>query len=298
MNQPNNTQRGIRVRIVRHFRYLVSLIKYKFMTARKREIASFLSNYPLYKKFEIEQDEVPNIFITLAGQGFNTNCEDCKCVQLFFLDPVKINENAVKRIPSEMTGSYLATCGVCRNYTIELHINRFESIREKSKSYLRKVGQNPAFQLQLRKSINEHLSEEDKLYYSKGLQCFNGSLGIAAFSYFRRVVENEVRRLYKENGNELPKDFKAATDIIEDSFKLLPSSLQDLGYNPIKTIWGFLSWGLHELSEDLCLELCSDLERLLSLIIDRLNSEKNEVKAAKESLKRLEGMLIKYQSNN
>jgi hypothetical protein len=131
-----------------------------------------------------------------------------------------------------------------------------------------KFGEYPAFgsptPTRLLKMLNK-----DRHIYLQGRQCENQGLGIGAFAYYRRVVENQknaiideiVRvstklklsddlvKVLSEAKNE--KQFSKSVEAIKDG---IPQVLFIDGHNPLTLLHRALSEGLHAETDAACLE--------------------------------------------
>jgi len=136
-----------------------------------------------------------------------------------------------------------------------------------------KVGQHPPLEERIPAQLETRLgatSREDLDYYKKAIRCRNFNYGLAALSYLRRVVENRMNDLLdliadvaREQG--FATDQVAELDRIKASrvfdhkitfaSKILPLSLQPGGQNPVDLLHDIASDGIHNKSEDECIEL-------------------------------------------
>ena len=112
----------------------------------------------------------------------------------------------------------------------------------------------------------------DREVFLKGRRCENQGLGIGAFVYYRRVVENQKNRILDEI-IKVSKKLDVDTSIItaleaakeETQFKKALASVKDAmpqallinGHNPLTLLHSALSEGLHDKTDEECLELAS-----------------------------------------
>ena len=167
--------------------------------------------------------------------------------------------------------------------------------------FIEKGGIYPQLKPSVSKEVSKYLdSRELNTFYFKGLKLINESHGIGAFSYFRRIVEVELKKIVEDisklnssdqNGiNELLSKYKDVSEthtIYNNIFQFLPQSLKSLGENPIKLLYKISSEGIHSLSDEECLEKAKDLEMLLEFTIKKIKEENSEIKEMRERLKRL-----------
>lgn len=124
----------------------------------------------------------------------------------------------------------------------------------------------------------------DRDAYFKGRRAENQGLGIGAFAYYRRIVEEQKSRLIDEiirvaerTGAPDPMiatlkaardetQFSKAVDTIKDG---IPDSLKIHGHNPLVLLHSALSEGLHAQTDEECLELASSIRIVLEELAER-----------------------------
>jgi hypothetical protein len=142
----------------------------------------------------------------------------------------------------------------------------------------------------------------DRETFLKGRRCENQDLGIGAFTYYRRVVENQKVRIFDEiikvaqktdaspdmiadlhqAGREI--QFTKATDSVKPA---IPESLWINGHNPITLLHSALSHGVHELTDEMCLELAHDARVVLAELSDRVGQLLKDEAELSEAVSRL-----------
>ena len=131
------------------------------------------------------------------------------------------------------------------------------------------------------------LIRPDRDIFLKGYKCENQGFGIGAFTYYRRVVENQKNRILAEivkvfEKIGVPQDkidtlreaiketrFSKALGMAKD---VMPESLLIDGHSPILLLHRALSRGVHELSDEECLELASTIRLVLGELSGRLSA--------------------------
>ena len=126
----------------------------------------------------------------------------------------------------------------------------------------------------------------DRDEFLKGRMCENQGLGVGAFIYYRRVVENQKNRILGEiikvstrigvtedNIKKLKSavaetQFSKALDMAKDA---IPESLLINGHSPISLLHSALSEGVHSLTDEQCLELAGSVRVVLGELSDRLS---------------------------
>lgn len=137
----------------------------------------------------------------------------------------------------------------------------------------------------------------DRDTFLKGRRCENQGLGIGAFIYYRRVVENQKNRILNEIIKVSEKigapaekveilrqavsetQFSKALDMAKD---VIPESLLINGHSPVLLLHSALSEGVHALSDEECLDLASSIRIVLGELSERLGQAlKDEAELSK-----------------
>ena len=136
-------------------------------------------------------------------------------------------------------------------------------------------------------------------WLKKGRRSENQGLGIGAFAYYRRVVEEQKSRLIDEikkaierigGRNEqalesleaarAEKKFSTALEIMAE---VTPSELYVRGQNPFRLLHGPLSEGLHGLSDEDCLKKAHSIRVVIEALLERtqaITADQTELDAA------------------
>lgn len=129
-------------------------------------------------------------------------------------------------------------------------------------------------------------------YYLKGRRAENQGLGIAAFAYYRRVIENQKDKILNEI-IRVSKKLGADKEILDDLEKAksetqfskavsevkhgIPQTLLIDGHNPLTLLHSALSEGMHAQTDEQCLELATSIRVVLTDLVDRIaNAIKDE----------------------
>lgn len=142
----------------------------------------------------------------------------------------------------------------------------------------------------------------DRDLFLKGRRCENQGLGIGAFAYYRRVIENQKDRILDKIIN-VSKKLNVAKDIIQilESAKRetqftkafasvnnsIPESLLINGHNPLTLLHSALSSGLHEQSDERCLEIASSVRIVLGELSERIAQALKDEAELKNALSKL-----------
>ncbi len=148
-----------------------------------------------------------------------------------------------------------------------------------------KYGERPPFGVPVPNEILR-LFGRDSHTFLKGRQCENQGLGIGAFAYYRRVVENHKNEIFDEviavcetigASQQLIEELRSAkkevsfTKAMEQIKIVLPQGLLINGQNPLLALHGALSVGLHNESDEQCLEAAHAVRLVLTDLIEKMS---------------------------
>lgn len=165
--------------------------------------------------------------------------------------------------------------------------------------YIQKVGCYPQNKEEIEREVSKHFDKATNNWLYKAKESINSSFGIGAFAYSRRIVEKELIKIIEEIKSLPDSDSHGISDLLEkyeknnktstiydNIYEYLPSSLKDLGDNPISLLYKLTSEGLHSMSESECLEKAETIIEILEFVIIKINEEKSEIKRMKDAIKR------------
>ena len=142
----------------------------------------------------------------------------------------------------------------------------------------------------------------DREFFLKGRRCENQGLGIGAFIYYRRVVENQKNRILdeiikvstKQNINEeiinKLKEAKKETQFskaLSSVKEAVPQTLFINGHNPLTLLHSALSNGLHDQTDENCLEIASSIRVVLGEPSERLSQALKDESELNSALSKL-----------
>jgi hypothetical protein len=146
----------------------------------------------------------------------------------------------------------------------------------------------------------------DRDLFLRGRRAENQGLGIGAFAYYRRVVENQKGRLIEKIAEVAKKvgaspealnAFKRAakesqfSKAVEDVKLAIPQVLLIDGHNPLTLLHSALSEGLHAGTDEECLEMATSIRVVLTALSERISialEDEAELKQALSALMRRE----------
>ncbi|WP_243323596.1 hypothetical protein [Geothrix sp. SG200] len=258
----------------------------------EQEIKSFLESNSLYSpavfspKTQLTKIDTPQLDLL---------CTKCKIFRPFNSDspkPVKYPPITPLLSPGhrhpelEFGLTYCSfTCVTCNECQYKFMIN---VTKNEATLKIEKVGQYPKFKLQRNKYI-EKFSGKDIDYYEKAIACEANGYGIAAFAYFRRILESNIETLLEmindeatatgqpstvvDALNELKKDSPMSSKI-EIANNALPPHLLINGINPLGKLYKVLSEGVHKTPDEQCLELAHQIKDCLQYLLAELSDRK------------------------
>lgn len=269
-------------------------------TLDDNKIKEFIENAPLYLWKSFSQPD--KLRQSLWIREIDEFCETCNQIRPFH-DLRSIGGGAghpmQKKEFLKSGNSYLNfTCVSCKN---ETHTFWVEQQVTEDTVKLKKFGQKPRKKLE-RDSKLQRFFKADSDYYEKALISLSNGYGIAAFAYFRRIIEQNINQLLdlllsELDSTDTDSPIKIAIDELRkespmsDKIKIannaLPEYLKPDGLNPLGTIYSLLSEGVHSLTDEQCLAKAESLQACLSFLVSELASRKRH----KDSFKKLVGSL-------
>ena len=278
------------------------------------DIKEFLENVPLYVWREFRKPDINRLSLWIGE--IDTFCETCgqprpfqdlrsrgagargATAQAAFGGT--IGGGIVSADPYLKTGtSYFEfTCVSCKKETREYHVEQIvdgETIR------LQKYGERPRKQLKRDPALQRFL-KHDLDNYEKAIVCLSLGYGVAAFAYFRRVVENNINGLLdlvQEDAKSSGSDTQVTAALAElrgnppmsKKIKIanhaLPAYLNPDGLNPLGRLYEVLSEGVHNLPEEECLNKAKATSECLAYLVGELASRKKNRTRFKSTVGRL-----------
>ena len=193
-------------------------------------------------------------------------------------------------------------CGDCHEQTKTFALSITPAAQTSGLGTAYKYGEYPSFGTLVPNKVLGLFGDE-KQNFLKGRQCENQGLGIGAFAYYRRIVEDHKNEIFDEiikvcetvgASPQLIEEFRNAkketrfTAAIEQIKTALPQGLLIGGHhNPLLALHNALSIGLHNESDAKCLETAHDVRLVLTDLVERmslLRQDKRELDGAMQRL--------------
>jgi len=260
----------------------------------------FFEKVPPYKEEEIDDFNLTKYSPVKGNKPeLNLFCDKCNGERFF-----ETNSSYVFTENSRIV-EYIYYCKNCDNSF--KHFTILAQLLEEgdlSKGILMKIGEYPVFGQPIPSKVIS-LIGPDKDNFIKGKRCEEQGLGIGSYAYYRRVIETQKNRIIDQlikickQSNKYEKlieqfekakkenQFSTAIGMIKQN---LPDSLLIDGNNPLKLLHSALSKGVHELTDDECLERANIIRIVLTGLSKRINEllkEDTEWKNALTSLNKL-----------
>lgn len=158
-----------------------------------------------------------------------------------------------------------------------------------------KIGQYPSIASIQTAGIKkyEKVLNSDYQDFSKAIGLYSHGIGIGSFVYVRRIFENlvEEMRIEAEKDSTWDND-QFNRSKMDEKIKMLEHLLPNILVVNRK-LYGIISKGIHELSEQECLTLFPDVQIAIELILDEKIYEKERIQKAG----RLQSFISKTSAN-
>jgi hypothetical protein len=173
--------------------------------------------------------------------------------------------------------------------------------KETPKAVIMKFGEWPEFGPPTPSRVITLIGPDRELFL-KGRRSENQGLGIGAFGYYRRVVENQKNRILEQITKVSDKlgadpallaELKAAQTETQFSKAVgsikhgIPQTLLISGHNPLTLLHNALSEGLHSESDKECLELATSIRLVLTELADRMGQALKDEAELTQAVSRL-----------
>ena len=217
----------------------------------------------------------------LATPVLELHCDSAKCRGIRFFDG---SATGSWLQPGKFTLRYLEyTCRHCKE-TYKTYAVAVQADEYSKGGKALKIGEWPPFGPVIPARVAKLVGPDWELFL-KGRRSEAQGLGLGAFAYYRRVVEQQKDRLLdrmvsvserlgvgaaeiaKLQSAKAEQQFSRAVELAKDA---IPDTLFVRGHNPLTLLHRPLSKGLHGLSDEDCLELAQAIRLVLTELADRL----------------------------
>ncbi|MFK5856341.1 MAG: hypothetical protein QM503_09440 [Bacteroidota bacterium] len=254
-------------------------------------IKEFLEHAPLYTTKTYKRPKVNRA--SLSIDEIESHCVRCNQSRPF-QDMRSRGGGAGYTVEALKTGisAFELTCASCRKSTISVLVEQTVS---EATIALMKFGELPRKALE-RDTVLQSFFLEDSDNFEKATVCLANGYGIAAFAYYRRIIENNIYKLLDLLSKEIEatdhdeKLLEAIADLrnespMSDKIKIansaLPKYLVPDGLNPLGRLYQVLSDGVHSLTDQECLDQSSDVKECIRFLVGELASRADHRKRFK-----------------
>lgn len=226
------------------------------------------------------------------------HCDNEKCGGARVHNCVEGMANAIGSNPDRRILVYQCrNCGqIGKYYALLLNL-----LPEAEELLAAKIGECPPFGPPIPTRVNSLIGTDRELFL-KGRRAENQGLGLGAFAYYRRVVEDQWHRLIDEilraadetNASSSiievltkargEKRFSAAVDMIKDG---IPEFIKVGGRNPLTMLHDALSVGVHGMTDDECLSIAQDVRVILFTLAEQIGQALAGKREIREAVNRL-----------
>jgi len=261
-------------------------------------IAELLQEAPLHESRRIRvlffQPEFGSI---LFPEEILVHCDHAKCGGV----RRHTKKNSSKfQIGENFYGLVLYGCINCTE-SDKVFAIKAERAGKESSGNCTKIYQEPSFGSPIPKRLFHVIGEANREYFLQARRAIARGLGVGAYSYYRRIVENtkfdlvnsilEVAQatnapvgqieLLKKAHSET--QFSKAIEMLRGEGAIPPVLLIE-GHNPLLLLHDLLSEGIHQLSDAECLKRSQEAEIVLCEIADRMQIAMSERKSVKSAI--------------
>lgn len=218
----------------------------------------------------------------LSTPEIQLHCPSESCNGLRFF---RRSVNADIEFPSKQPKLLYLTyaCSNCRQSTKTFSLRVIRDADDDSGTCF-KFGEAPAYGQPTPPQLIKLIGPDRELFL-QGRRCENQNLGIGAFVYYRRVVEDQKNRILEQiikvsekvgasqqqlaqlEAARAESRFTVALESVKDA---LPQSLLINGHNPLTLLHSALSEGLHQQTDEECLRIASSVRIVLAELSERL----------------------------
>lgn len=276
---------------------------------------SLFNEMSLYKEMSLDDENIKNLLLTLLLEESlkaDLYCVECKKDRIFNLirndlkpkfytafyrkEEVYQEENKFKKDPikykvensSQQSNTLELSCSdnPAHIYSLTMNIvgNR-----------LIKTGQYPSIANLEKHDIDKYkkLLKSDYSNLNRAIGLHSHGVGAGSYVYLRRIFENLIEEKHKECLQESDWDNDTySRSRMADKIKMLEHKLPKL-FKEAPALYGVLSKGVHELSEDECREYFPVLKYAIELILDEKLAELEENTKKDNLLKSIAGIATK-----
>lgn len=269
---------------------IFDLIPSNIVSGKDNVFANFLQSAGLYNSMQIGEDNIQDLILLLDGKvRISAYCKECKEERVFTMKPyIHFEEDATGCYSQKLSEEVF---GIQKSYILEDTPSPSGSIKKQNTEWKWKSGQienvSRILMFQFVCSMNEEhhldyivlttdnsmmkigqypsvadmtfpeldvykhvISKEDRKELGTAIGLFASGVGAGSYVYLRRILERLIYQTKATTG-DLIDDEKFEQARMAERIKMLEGYLPEVLIKNT-TIYGILSKGIHELSEEEC----------------------------------------------
>lgn len=283
--------------------------------------AKFLLNAGLYDSMEIKRDNIQDLILLLEGKvRISAYCKECKTERVFTMKPyvyfvdepdecysLKLSDEVLRVQKQYTLENSMQPGGIVnkehtewgwKNWQIEetLRVLTFKFVCSMSDEHhldyivlttqnsMRKIGQYPSVADMTFPELDAYkhvISKEDRKELGTAIGLFASGVGAGSYVYLRRILERLVYQAKEIAADAIDNEMFERARVAE-KIKMLEGYLPDILVKNT-TIYGILSKGIHELSEEECRKYFPVVKECIYQILGMWESERRK-KADEDAL--------------
>lgn len=265
----------------------------------------FLQNAGLYDKYEVSKDNIQDVIDVLNGHvRINVFCKECGESRVFSMEKVLFpfevadgnlemrglgaelasNQNVQKLCATPRPGETLIehewywtnwqtqdfTRMMVFQYRCAMDSSHFtDFVVRANGNTLLKIGQCPSIADLTFPELDEYkkvLTNENRREFGRAVGLYASGIGAGSYVYLRRIFERLLMQAKEKAGDAIDTDaFNKAH--VDEKIKMLRGYLpESLTENP--ALYGILSKGIHELSEEDCISYFPVVKECIYMILN------------------------------
>jgi len=240
---------------------------------------------------------------TFAMPDLELYCENPSCQGVRFFEG-EADTNPIR--PLDGAETYVRyRCRNCRStlkvYSVRVRRDDSTGTPTSIGANALKIGEYPPFGPHMPARVISLIGPDRDLFL-KGRRAEAQGMGVGAFAYYRRVVENQKNRLLDEiirvsqrtgaateiillfEQAKSETQFSKAVDLVKDA---VPQVLRIDTHNPLTLLHSALSEGLHAQTDEECLDLATSIRVVLTDLADRLGQALKDHEELRNAVSRL-----------
>lgn len=248
----------------------------------------FYISYPLYETVHFDDSQSEQGWLVKYFRGtIDTYCPWCGSHSIFSCTPQTTQSDREAWVKDHMFAIYLK-CSRSSDHQL------YFLFRVEGRG-MQKVGQFPSLADLNLFDVKKYASVLDKDFFKEFTRAIGlaaHGIGVGSFVYLRRIFESLIELARQESSLDANWSQEAYTKArMSEKIQLLASKLPDFLVDN-RTMYGILSKGIHELTEDECLKAFPVVKVGIEIILDaklRAKEEQRKLQEAVKAIQRLAG---------